>query len=665
MNKYFIILVIFLLSLNQIFAEEKKDEILYLDTVVVRAKHVEENNDLSGFITVITREEIEKTASSQTDLPEILSQNVGVKINRFGGQGSFCTISIRGSTGSQVNVYLDGVPLNLASTGFVDISGIPLNNIERIEIYRSDSPAFFSSSAIGGTINIVTRDLQNKAKDELSYSYGSFGAQKIHFLLNNKWTKLSSLLLFNLTTSSGNFKFYDNNGTPYNSKDDEMVNRKNNNLNSFDLITKLNYKQNSRQIELSNYFYQKNQGVPGIDNYQSETAKFNSQRNVTQAAIIKNSEFINLKSTLYYLYALDSFEDKNGDIGIGRTDNNNKTDVIGGNILSEFLFPKNKQILSILLEGKKEFFYPEDKIAKELTNVNIKRTNYSFVLQDEILVNKNISFLPLYRYEFIENNFKGELPFMFLNKKLNDDKKYNLNSGRLGLVYLLNQNIKLKSNINKAYRVPNFTELFGLTNTINGNTELIPEENNTTDFGLEFKLEEFALIKKSSYELAYFVNNAKNLIVFEQNSQRTTIAKNVNRALSYGYEFSIHADFQLFSTDLNYTYNDTKDKSNIPYYYNKKLPGRPLHEMTGSLNVPIKNTLLYLNSNVLGENYLDRANFYKVDKRVTYDFGIKYKFKEKIKVGLEVKNIRNNQVSDIAGFPLPGRSYNANINYLF
>ena len=122
----------------------------------------------SSFVTVIQKKDIEQLFSDQTDLPEIISSNVGVKINRYGGSGSFCTISIRGSTSGQVNVYIDGVPLNLSSAGVANIEGVSLENIERIEIYRGGSPSFFGSSAIGGVVNIVTKKLEEKAYKEIS-----------------------------------------------------------------------------------------------------------------------------------------------------------------------------------------------------------------------------------------------------------------------------------------------------------------------------------------------------------------------------------------------------------------------------------------------------------------------------------------------------------------
>ena len=72
------------------------------------------------------------------------------------GLGSYSTLSIRGSNANQVRIYVDGVPLNNAQGGEVNLSDLSFDNLEKIEIYKSGSSPGFSGSAIGGTVNLVT-----------------------------------------------------------------------------------------------------------------------------------------------------------------------------------------------------------------------------------------------------------------------------------------------------------------------------------------------------------------------------------------------------------------------------------------------------------------------------------------------------------------------------
>jgi outer membrane receptor protein involved in Fe transport len=81
----------------------------------------------------------------------------GLHVEQRGGEGQFATVTMRGSTSAQVNIYVDGVPQNIGAEGAVDLSLISLNNVARIEVYRGYVPARFAGAPIGGVINIVTK----------------------------------------------------------------------------------------------------------------------------------------------------------------------------------------------------------------------------------------------------------------------------------------------------------------------------------------------------------------------------------------------------------------------------------------------------------------------------------------------------------------------------
>src|SRR5207245_10126139 len=86
--------------------------------------------------TVIRAEDF---ADRVTTVPELLREAVGVQVQSLGGD--FATVSIRGSTAEQVMVYLDGVPLNRALGGSVNLADPPPRQIESIAIQRGFTPA--------------------------------------------------------------------------------------------------------------------------------------------------------------------------------------------------------------------------------------------------------------------------------------------------------------------------------------------------------------------------------------------------------------------------------------------------------------------------------------------------------------------------------------------
>ena len=91
------------------------------------------------------------------DLGSLLLEVPGVTVSRTGAAAAFSTIALRGSNPDEVLIVLDGVPLNMAEGGGVDISTLPLGDVERVEVYRGTSPLAFGESALGGVVSIVTR----------------------------------------------------------------------------------------------------------------------------------------------------------------------------------------------------------------------------------------------------------------------------------------------------------------------------------------------------------------------------------------------------------------------------------------------------------------------------------------------------------------------------
>ena len=103
----------------------------------------------------------------QKNLPELLKQVPGLHIIELKGRGAYTTASVRGSTASQVAVYVDGVLMNLGSEAAVDLSTIPVENVERIEVYRGYIPARFGGASMGGVINIITKNPDGKGKGDV------------------------------------------------------------------------------------------------------------------------------------------------------------------------------------------------------------------------------------------------------------------------------------------------------------------------------------------------------------------------------------------------------------------------------------------------------------------------------------------------------------------
>ncbi|MDR1313892.1 MAG: TonB-dependent receptor plug domain-containing protein, partial [Deltaproteobacteria bacterium] len=126
-----------------------------LRPVTVEAERPDWERTLSpGTVSVVVPDDF---TGEQKTLSDLLEKVPGLFISKVLGGGQYQTVSIRGSTGAQVAVYIDGVPQKRGGDAAVDLSTIPLLNVARVEVYRGYVPVRFDGAPIGGVINVVTK----------------------------------------------------------------------------------------------------------------------------------------------------------------------------------------------------------------------------------------------------------------------------------------------------------------------------------------------------------------------------------------------------------------------------------------------------------------------------------------------------------------------------
>lgn len=177
-----------------------------LPLVVVTDSRTDLKDILSpGVVSVAYPDDVKGEHKS---IPDLLDQIPGVYVRRMSGSGHYTTASIRGSAPSQVNVYIDGVPLNTASETAADLSTLPISNVERVEVYRGTTPARFSGAPIGGAINIVTKKPRTLS-GSVSAGARAFGGEQYSANLNVPLLGGNLLIGMDKDRSTGNFNYTD------------------------------------------------------------------------------------------------------------------------------------------------------------------------------------------------------------------------------------------------------------------------------------------------------------------------------------------------------------------------------------------------------------------------------------------------------------------------
>jgi len=153
-----------------------------LEEVVITANRIEQKQSNTGkLITVISRKEIER--SPFNTIGELLGRQAGVNVvGANNAPGTNNDLYVRGSATGNTLLLIDGMPAYDVSTirNSFDINFLPLGEVERIEILRSGQSSLYGSDAVGGVINIITRNENTKRlTTRLNLNSGSYGSRML------------------------------------------------------------------------------------------------------------------------------------------------------------------------------------------------------------------------------------------------------------------------------------------------------------------------------------------------------------------------------------------------------------------------------------------------------------------------------------------------------
>jgi len=151
----------------------------FLNPVIVTGALSEQPlSDALASVSVINREEIEKSQSST--LADLLQGEVGVEFGRNGGLGSTTSFFLRGQDSKNIAIFIDGVRSPVDQLGALQITDLPLAQVEKIEILRGNASALYGNAAIGGVINVFTRQGAGKPAPYGSVTLGGDGLKELN-----------------------------------------------------------------------------------------------------------------------------------------------------------------------------------------------------------------------------------------------------------------------------------------------------------------------------------------------------------------------------------------------------------------------------------------------------------------------------------------------------
>lgn len=654
------------------------DTVFVVPGIVVEAPRVDPHAYLfnrPGFVAVV---DVSEQRDRAQDLSDVLGQMLGVRVKQYGGMGGFATASIRGSSASQVNIYVDGIPVSDPYLGVTNLADLPLGGVGRVEVYRGFSPPEFGASAIGGAVNLVTTTEEDWRRDRLLSAFevyesaGSFGSRRHHAAA---WSSFASARMYvqgSYTTSRGDFTFHDDNDTGENAFDDTLATRANNDLTAWNIVSRGEIGLNSAGKVILGYDdTEREQGVPGRGAYQSDTAR--SRRRHRRAVMRYESiplwnHRVRAWANGFYAKSNERYSDPNGDIALIHTQSDNTIRAYGGGGRVKLYVPRLPLSVEGVFEGRREQFHPVEDLPTRTEGPDRWRRSQTTAVTGEVyLLGQSLVVSTTARFESHSDEFYDDSPIPTQPPTPRGRFETSTRSPSAGVRWRAASWLTIKGNVGRYYRLPTFLELFGQTGSVSGNSNLVPERGLNRDVGLIITGHGRSWIDRTLLEVSYLDNDVDDLILFFPNSQFTSRPTNISSARIRGWEMSASARLGgRLDAAVNYARLDARDTGPIPYYHGNRLPSRPRDDLSVSASYRwriLRGTVEY---HYLGSNYLNRANHDAVAARHLANAALRVHTPlTGLALTVEARNITDNQISDVAGFPLPGRAFFTTLGYSY
>lgn len=595
----------------------------------------------------------------------------GISVHRAGGV-SVQSLSIRGSSdvagggvGNRVLLLLDGRPAISSDAGGAMWSLMPMAAIDHVEVLKGAFSSLYGSTAMGGVVNIITRNPSYRSFTNVEVGYGLYEPPaKSQQFTDNTLTlqqvsashsgvagQFSYLLNFSRKQSDGyaqntGYEFYnifskliydfrqnrylelslgasiDENAYPHTWMS---------NLQPYRVLPKYEDDVQKKRVYHSDLLYW---AVPS--QYVRYSSRFYMYRNTSRSFF--NQDDPELRISGNQPYGLRTFVD---------------ADKFGNLTKIEFnINEKNNLIAGIDLQVDKVNSAP-DTIMYGNRQVN----NYAFYLQDEWQASTKLTATIGVRYDL---------------NHLVDGISQSQVSTNVAAIYHARPNLALRFLAGQAFRAPSIAERF-FQEELSGGTLFKPNPllraermNLSLETGVRWQLGEIFELN-----MAYFRYHYRDMIYWQEISAEEGViytlfqVRNLNKALTQGLEFSASfRPLKMLRTTASYTYLDARDES--PGRTDDYLPYRIKH------SVDLSAQLDWRRFSLRGEgryrSKVDEVFLYPLEAPDAYfiaNIKAGLGIHQNMRVSVAMNNIFNTQYEELARYRMPGRNWLFGVNYQF
>lgn len=651
-------------------------------------------------VTVINMSSLQGTVTSISD---VLSKTVGMTIRMSGGVGSASRISVRGLEGKRIGFFVDEVPLNDQSD-FLDLNDLPVDMIERIEIYKGVVPARFGGSSMGGAVNIVIKEYPDRYMDA-SYMRESFNSNKAQLVAKRNLPEKG--LLFGI---GGGYTYADNDYTmesPY--TEGLKIKRENDRFEK--LMLGGSFKAEKwwfDEVEFEPVFIMTRRQIQGIQR-DIRKAETNSKAFML-ANTLEKEDFlvegldldvstavaytqINLIDTARYWYDWEG--------------NRYPTpSIYGGELGNQFAANSDDRKFTVLNKLNLEYLINKHHSVNFNSVFSLANGYPKDTLRDLSLGRKSVfdsrmrSWVGGVNYDVRSNNdkFLNSLTLRYYVYSMQTKKSLIYGGENVRDIDLLKQDFGISNAMRYKFtrdfmaklsagydvRIPSEAELLGDGYSIAASEGLLPERNTSVNFGLLYDRMGHAN-DNLQVEVSFFYMYLENMIRYAKGFFDAQY-QNFGEMRTLGAEFDIKADlFPWLYGYFNATFQDLKDVrkyeegSQLPNpTKGKRMPNIPY--LMGNAGLEFhkenlfggkgQNTRLFTDASFIEEYYYDFEMTVNEKRRIprslTFDVGFEHSFMDsRLFLSGKIKNITDATLLSEFNRPLPGRSFGMKVRYIF
>lgn len=636
-----------------VWSAEPDDVDTYEDSLTVQAA-APASDDVAAFATELDATDL---VGKGEDLSDLLRRAPGTRVFSYGGVGRYATVSQRGSTAEQVAVMVDGVLQNSAFGGAVDVSFVPLADLESVTVYRGFAPASSGAFGMGGLIDIRTRAARREPRAQATLSGGSLNfVQAALSGAGPIGAKAAWRGGIERLQSDGDFQYLDLSLTPLDPSDDQQQPRRNNRVESTAASGQLRWQpRGGGTFALGAGWRQRDSGLPGVAGAPAQYAQLQEDRADLNLAFSQRFEAWHGVEGLDVITdlsrSLNRLLDRRGELGLAVQDETTRATSAGVAVIVRTRW--GAQRLTARADLRVERARVRNAALEVSDRGGVSRRSSSITIEDS-LTWKRFTLAPSLRWQSRRDDFiAGGAGVIPPPARDNSDGTF---SGKLALSLPLTLGWGLRASVGRFVRVPNLEELFGDRGAVVGNPRLLPERGTTIEAGAGFTGWTNARGWKLTGESVLYATRADELILLLPNSQGTAIAQNVGAASIRGVEVSLTIEApNRLSVQASGTLQRTRSDAGFTAGY--PLPGRPQREASLAAawrpeRWSIGWELTYVGAN--SSDRLDRAAL-RLPARVLHDMSIARALAHGCRLSLELQNIFDRETYDVARFPLPGR----------